>query len=390
VPGTHRAEDESTAPARLVVGAAIVRNGRLLAARRVTPPELAGGWEFPGGKVDAGESAPQACAREIREELDCEIEVGQRLPGEQPLSRGYVLRVYLARIIHGEPVPREHDAIRWLGPEELEQLAWLPAELPFLRAVGETLLDGEPLVGGNVGGAVRIGSTVRRPTGPWTPAVHALLGHLSRRGLDGVPAALGIDARGREVVTYLPGEVAGYEPVPDEQVEDMMRWMRRYHDVVADFVPPADAVWRNMNRPLRPGDIVCHHDVAPYNVVRAAGRFVGVIDWDMAGPGHPVEDLAFAAWNGVPLHHDLPTEESVRRLLLLVDAYGWPDPAAVLTAVVPRITSMVEQIRSARRRGDPGMAGLAEAGEAERATRTLASLRRRIPAIEAALSAARP
>ena len=93
VPGTHRADDESTAPTRLVVGAAIVRNGRLLAARRVTPPELAGGWEFPGGKVDAGESAPQACAREIREELDCEIEVGQRLPGEQPLSRGYVLRV---------------------------------------------------------------------------------------------------------------------------------------------------------------------------------------------------------------------------------------------------------------------------------------------------------
>jgi len=78
------------------------------------------------------------------------------------------------------------------------------------------------------------------------------------------------------------------------------------------------------------------------------------------------------------------------RLLLLVDAYGWPDPAAVLNAVVPRITSMVEQIRSAQRRGDPGMAGLAEAGEAERATRTLASLRRRIPAIEAALSAARP
>ena len=83
VPGTHRPDEESTAPARLVVGAAIVRNGRLLAARRVTPPELACGWEFPGGKVDPGESAPQACAREIREELDCEIEVGQRLPGER-------------------------------------------------------------------------------------------------------------------------------------------------------------------------------------------------------------------------------------------------------------------------------------------------------------------
>ena len=341
------ADTEPATPARLVVGAAIVCNGRLLAARRVTPPELAGGWEFPGGKVNPGESARQACAREVREELGCQIEVGQRLPGEQPLSRGYALRVYLARIIRGDPVPLEHDAVRWLDPEDLEQLPWLPAELPFLPAVAETLLDGERLVGGNVGGAVRIGHTVRRPTGLWTPAVHALL-------------------------------------------EEMLRWMRRYHDAVADFVPPTDAVWRNTIGPPRPGEIVCHNDVAPYNVVTAAGHFVGVIDWDMAGPGDPVQDLAFAAWNGVPLHDDLPAEESVRRLLLLVDAYGGADPAAVLNAVVPRITSMVEHMRSARRRGDLGMAGLADAGEPERATRTLNALRRRIPAIRAELRAARP
>ena len=170
----------------------------------------------------------------------------------------------------------------------LEQLPWLPADLPFLPAVAETLLDGERLVGGNVAGAVRIGHTVRRPTGSWTPAVHALLDHVPLRGLDGVPAALGIDARGREILTYLPGEVAGAEPVPDALVEEMLRWMRRYHDAVADFVPPTDAVWRNTIGPPRPGEIVCHNDVAPYNVVTAAGHFVGVIDWDMAGPGDPV------------------------------------------------------------------------------------------------------
>jgi 8-oxo-dGTP diphosphatase len=391
MPTVHPVGEEPAKPVRRVVGAAIVRDGRLLAARRVTPPELAGGWEFPGGKVDSGESARAACAREIREELGCEVEVGPRLPGEQPLSRGYVLHVYLARLIRGEPVPLEHDAVRWLAPEDLQRVPWLPAELPFLASVAEILLDGEPLAGGNVGGAVRIGHTVRRPAGPWTSSVHALLDHLAVRGLDGVPAALGLDARGREVVSYLPGQVADPSAghVPDQQVAEMMWWMRRYHDAVAGFAPPPGAVWRTINRPMLPGQIICHNDVAPYNVVREAGRFVGVIDWDMAGPGHRVEDLAFAAWNGVPLHDDLPIEESLRRLLLLVDAYGWSDPAAVLDAVVPRISSMVEHIRSAQRRGDAGMARLAAAGEAERATQTLNSLRARLPAIHAALSAAR-
>ncbi len=374
------------------MGAAIVRDGRLLAARRVRPPELAGGWEFPGGKVDPGESARVACAREVKEELGCEIEVGPRLPGEQTLGRGYVLHVYVARLIRGEPVPLEHDAVRWLAPEELPRVPWLPAELPFLASVAEHLLDGVRLTGGNVGGAVRVGHTVRRPAGPWTPAVHALLDHLAVRGLDGVPTALGIDVRGREVVSYLPGQVSdpGVGRVPDEQVEEMMRWLRRYHDAVADFAPPAGAVWRNVSAPMRPGQIICHNDVAPYNVVREEGRFVGVIDWDMAGPGHRVEDLAFAAWNGVPLHDDQPTEESLRRLLLLVDAYGWSDPAGVVDAVVPRITSMVEHMRSAQRRGDAGMARLAATGEAERATQTLNALQARLPALHAALSAARP
>ena len=76
-------------------------------------------------------------------------------------------------------MPSEHDAVRWLTPEELDDVDWLPSDRPFLPELRDLLLAGEPLVGGNVGGAVRIGPTVRRLTGPWTPAVHALLEHLS-------------------------------------------------------------------------------------------------------------------------------------------------------------------------------------------------------------------
>jgi 8-oxo-dGTP diphosphatase len=121
---------------RIVVGAAIVRDGRLLAARRSAPPALAGGWELPGGKVEAGESEADALVRECREELGVAVAAGERVPGEWLLRDDLVLRVYLARIVAGEPRSLEdHDEIRWLTRAELFSVAWLPADLPAVTAV---------------------------------------------------------------------------------------------------------------------------------------------------------------------------------------------------------------------------------------------------------------
>jgi 8-oxo-dGTP diphosphatase len=124
---------------RVVVGAAIVRDGRVLAARRSAPPELAGGWEFPGGKVEPGESEPSALMRECREELGVRVTVGELL-GSAPLSRGFVLHVYLAALVAGEPRPlQDHDELRWLAADELDSVDWLPAERPALAAVAALL-----------------------------------------------------------------------------------------------------------------------------------------------------------------------------------------------------------------------------------------------------------
>jgi 8-oxo-dGTP diphosphatase len=112
-----------------------VSNGRVLAARRSEPASLAGRWEFPGGKAEHGETLAQACVREIREELDCEIRIVGELAATVPVSQGYVLRVAVARLVGGEPLPLEHDAIRWLSADELGEVDWLPADLPFLREV---------------------------------------------------------------------------------------------------------------------------------------------------------------------------------------------------------------------------------------------------------------
>ncbi|MDF5754688.1 (deoxy)nucleoside triphosphate pyrophosphohydrolase [Spongiactinospora sp. TRM90649] len=120
---------------QIVVGAAIVSGGKLLSAQRAEPPELYGGWEFPGGKVNPGESEIDALIRECDEELGVLIEAGRRVGGDWPLADGYVLRVWLARVVAGVPEPKEHLELRWLGKGELYDVPWLPADLPIVHAV---------------------------------------------------------------------------------------------------------------------------------------------------------------------------------------------------------------------------------------------------------------
>jgi len=121
--------DASGAGAGVVVGAAIVRDGLLLAARRTEPPHLAGGWELAGGKVEPGESDEAALVREVREELGVAVRLDERVGGDWPLGR-YVLRVWLATVEDGgEPAPLEqHDAVRWVGLDDLAAVDWLPGD----------------------------------------------------------------------------------------------------------------------------------------------------------------------------------------------------------------------------------------------------------------------
>jgi len=121
----------------IVVGVAVLRDGRVLAARRSD-----GGWEFPGGKVEADETPEQAGVREIAEELGCRVEITGWLAATVPIRDGLVLRVASAHLVDGEPLPRpgDHDALRWLAREQLDEVAWLPADVPFVSELTALLV----------------------------------------------------------------------------------------------------------------------------------------------------------------------------------------------------------------------------------------------------------
>ena len=122
----------------IVVAGAIVAESKVLIAQRTRPPELAGRWELPGGKVAAGEAEPEALARELAEELGVDVAVGEHL-GDVELDATTTLRAYAATLVRGEPRPHDHAALRWVSASELEVVDWVPADRGFLPALSRLL-----------------------------------------------------------------------------------------------------------------------------------------------------------------------------------------------------------------------------------------------------------
>ncbi|MGI8406144.1 MAG: phosphotransferase enzyme family protein [Thermomicrobiales bacterium] len=232
------------------------------------------------------------------------------------------------------------------------------------RSVADVMEDTELLTGGAVNEVVRIGGTVRRSTGPWTPTVHALLHHLDEAGFDEAPKVLGIDDDGREVLSFMEGETVGWIDWPafmrdEDGLIQLGRTLRRYHDTVRSFVPPASAVWRNpIARELKDAELVRHGDFSPFNTVWQDGQLTGVIDWDFAQPGSALDDLAYLAWYAVPLSEEKRVRDygfagevdRARRIRALCEAYGGYSPSEVVTGAIDVIQTERDQMAELARR----------------------------------------
>ncbi len=159
----------------------------------------------------------------------------------------------------------------------------------------------------------------------------------------------------------------------------VVRWTRRFHEAVAGFTHPGP--WRFF--PVAgPTTLIGHNDIAPYNVCFAGEEVAGVFDWDFAGPSTPLLELAFIAWNCVPLWSDIGPGTAAERLTTIADAYGALFAREILHAVPYRIQAMLDGIPVAAAAGDEGMQNLMTAGEPERSAASLAGLVERIPGID--------
>ena len=126
-------------PNQIVVAGAVIAESRVLVAQRLRPPELAGRWELPGGKVAPDETEPEALARELAEELGVEVAVGERLGDDIALNATTTLRAYRVRLIRGEPRPHDHGALRWVTAAQLHEIDWVPADRDWLPALARIL-----------------------------------------------------------------------------------------------------------------------------------------------------------------------------------------------------------------------------------------------------------
>ncbi|WP_436535460.1 phosphotransferase [Actinoplanes sp. HUAS TT8] len=201
------------------------------------------------------------------------------------------------------------------------------------------MADDAVILGGGrlTAGVVRVGETVRRPASPFTTM---LLTHLAQAGFHGVPRHLGRDELGRDILTFLPGDVpAKWRAFTDGQVAGAGLLLRGFHEASRSFAER-----------LGGGSVICHHDAGPNNTVFRAGRPVAFIDFDFAAVGDPIEDVAYMAWSwcisSKPARGDASGQ--AHQVRVLADAYGLAaDQRARLMAAVGQRFLRNEQFWSA-------------------------------------------
>jgi hypothetical protein len=242
--------------------------------------------------------------------------------------------------------------------------------------------DKVKLTGGNVSNVYRIGNTVHRDLKPTSHKIHALLKHLESKGFNEAPQFLGVDTDGREILTYIEGEAGNY-PVKDymwsnNALKAIAEMLRRYHDSISDF--PLDKTWQAIDNTPSNHEVLCHNDFAIYNIIFKDKKPIAVIDFDNAGPGPRLWDIAYTLYTCIPLsRYNLSNtleatvlydsvqdaDRMKQRVELFFEAYGEPIDENYLEMVVLRLDGLCKTITRKASEGDIAFQKMVAEGHVE-------------------------
>ncbi|GAE29411.1 phosphotransferase [Alkalihalobacillus hemicellulosilyticus] len=237
------------------------------------------------------------------------------------------------------------------------------------------------LTGGNVSNVYRLGDTVRRDLKRDSMKIHSLLKHLENKGYHYAPKFLGIDEKGREVLSFIEGE-AGNDPLKaymwsNQSLKEIAKMLRLYHDAVSDF--PLSDDWQPIDKTPPHFEVLCHNDFARYNIIFNHERPVGIIDFDVAGPGPRLWDIAYTLYTCVPLSRFYLSEAGEKvyyetsqhanrvkqRVQLFFDSYGETRKDDYLETVLLRLEGLCQTIERKANEGDPAFQKMIEEGHLE-------------------------
>ncbi|MFF0826735.1 phosphotransferase [Brevibacillus sp. NPDC003359] len=236
----------------------------------------------------------------------------------------------------------------------------------------------ELLTGGNVTNVYRFGNTVRREVKPESKNIHELLKHLERTGYPYAPKFLGIDEKGREILSFIEGE-PGHAPLKEYMqsnaaLQEIAKMLRLYHDSVSDFL--FDDQWHSLDHTPEPREVICHNDFAMYNIIFHQQRPIGIIDFDVAAPGPRLWDIAYTLYTCVPfsrfsisesgekIHYQplLHANQRKQRMALFFESYGMEWKEKPVEMVVLRLEGLCKTIARKASEGDAAFQKMVEEG----------------------------
>jgi hypothetical protein len=239
----------------------------------------------------------------------------------------------------------------------------------------------EILTGGNISIVYRSGDTVRRDLKPNSNKIHRLLKHLENKGFINAPKFLGIDEKGREILSFIEGEAGNY-PLKEYMWSDgvlieIAKMLRLYHDSISDFSMEED--WQPIDNTPQPFEVLCHNDFAIYNIIFNHKRPVGVIDFEVAGPGPRLWDIAYTLYTCIPLsrfyHHETGeavfynsldhAEQKKQRVKLFFESYGEELETSFLEMVLLRLEGLCKTIERKAREGVSAFQKMIDEGHLE-------------------------